>query len=48
MRSLLERAIVPQTVQNADAEWDTECCWSWSNVLLLAVQFALSEPGWLV
>ena len=30
MRSLLERAIVPQTVQNADAEWDTECCWSWS------------------
>jgi hypothetical protein len=30
MRSLLERAIVPQTVQNADAEWDRECCWSWS------------------
>jgi hypothetical protein len=21
---------VPQTVQNADAEWDKECCWSWS------------------
>jgi hypothetical protein len=32
MRSLLERAIVPQTVQNADAEWDRECCWSWSYV----------------
>ena len=31
MRSLLERAIVPQTVQNADAEWDTESCWSWSQ-----------------
>jgi hypothetical protein len=31
MRSLLERAIVPQTVQNADTEWDTESCWSWSN-----------------
>jgi hypothetical protein len=31
MRSLLERAIVPQTVQNADAEWDTESCWSWSK-----------------
>ena len=30
MRSLLESAIVPQTVQNADAEWDGECCWSWS------------------
>jgi hypothetical protein len=30
MRSLLERAIVPQTVQNADAVWDTESCWSWS------------------
>jgi hypothetical protein len=33
MRSLLERAIVPQTVQNGDAEWDTESCWSWSNKL---------------
>jgi hypothetical protein len=31
MRSLLESAIVPQTVQNADAEWDGECCWSWSK-----------------
>jgi hypothetical protein len=31
MRSLLERVIVPQTVQNADAEWDTESCWSWSK-----------------
>jgi hypothetical protein len=31
MWSLLERAIVPQTVQNADAEWDRECCWSWSK-----------------
>jgi hypothetical protein len=30
MRSLLESAIVPQTVQNADAEWDGERCWSWS------------------
>jgi hypothetical protein len=30
MRSLLERAIVFQTVQNADAEWDTESCLSWS------------------
>jgi hypothetical protein len=33
MRSLLESAIVPQTVQNADAEWDGECCWSWSKSL---------------
>jgi hypothetical protein len=30
MRSLLERATVPQTAQNGDAESDTESCWSWS------------------
>jgi hypothetical protein len=33
MRSLLERATVPQTAQNGDAESDTESCWSWSNAL---------------
>jgi hypothetical protein len=30
IRSLLERATVPQTAQNGDAESDTESCWSWS------------------
>jgi hypothetical protein len=31
MRRLLESEIVTQSVYNADAEWDGECCWSWSN-----------------
>jgi hypothetical protein len=30
MRRLLESEIVTQSVYNADAEWDGECCWSWS------------------
>jgi hypothetical protein len=31
MRRLLESEIVTQSVYNANAEWDGECCWSWSN-----------------
>ena len=31
MRRLLESEIVTQSVYNADAEWDGECCWSWSK-----------------
>jgi hypothetical protein len=34
MRRLLESEIVTQSVYNADAEWDGECCWSWSNDLV--------------
>jgi hypothetical protein len=31
MRRLLESEIVTQSVYNTDAEWDGECCWSWSQ-----------------
>jgi hypothetical protein len=31
MRRLLESEIVTLSVYNADAEWDGECCWSWSE-----------------
>jgi hypothetical protein len=44
MRSLLESAIVPQTVQNADAEWDEECCWSWSYARLPLCDARLPLP----
>jgi hypothetical protein len=32
MQRLLESEIVTQSVYNADAEWDGECCWSWSKI----------------
>jgi hypothetical protein len=33
MWRLLESEIVTQSVYNADAEWDGECCWSWSYII---------------
>jgi hypothetical protein len=40
MRRLLKSEIVTQSVYNADAEWDVECCWSWSKVKLLRIALA--------
>jgi hypothetical protein len=39
MRRLLESEIVTQSMYNADAEWDGECCWSWSNVCVCVFFF---------
>jgi hypothetical protein len=41
MRRLLESEIVTQSVYNADAEWDGECCWSWSYAVVNGVHIVI-------
>ena len=44
MRRLLESEIVTQSVYNRDTEWDSQCCWSWSNA---CTSTGPREPGYM-